>query len=1467
VIFDTFSPQALRDAIEIEMQSNDNPKIASIIALKRLKEDPEYYSKRYRILNKAKGQQRSNHKYIRRESDGKGGWNYFYKEEERKKEGQKLEENKDKSNQSGNAKLYYNYRRNDKELDEEIIFASDNPEESRHYGNILRIMKPTDKTLNGVNSELLNLTKEFFKEQNIDIPSDDKIEKELNPSRIVSSGGAWDNVEFINFLYEKNFFDKHDGIITNDGAIFFESNKNNTVGIKKLEEGEEISEKQIKEKYKDKKTSQTETPEFKKWFGDSKVVDGKGKPLVVYHGTVRTFSEFDKDMQGMANDSGYYGPGFYFSSSSEEAWDYAKNRGGSPNIIPAYISIQKPFFSDFRTHESARKTRDRAKEIGLEFTMGGFFKNPEVLFQNGFDGIVAWRGDRENVEIIAFSPTQIKSAIGNRGTFDLKEADMTKAGERAGHKYYKRVPKPTGKGYYYFYTQQQFKDYKSSGILPEEKEGKFNLLTAIKNLFGFSDERQAKEKVKEDYKANAISERFSITLESWASHLSEYFLHKDKWTAFFNKEKPAEKKATHKKPGEKETSAKKEKPKSLIKLAVMKAIHGLYGKIEIDSHQRQEILNSIAEGEMILKSGKKISGEKMSNEELAAVQVSINNSKRKIGIPITQSIVQEGKTLPSHLQEIADKGYTVTDVTPVGYGPGESIGVPSAESIPKNGIFAESDEAQYWNANGQVYRLPKGKIIMDVSGNPSGGRWESSLQNFLHYNQDENGVHKVKYIDREKAPDNFETMPESKPGEKTGPQTGKTVEEKTKIIVEAIKEATPENRVESEAVIENLSKEPWAITFDEYRLSVFEYRNNYIIDKLKERIKSRESMLKRTKSGEPGYNITASHLENDKRTLTNYIEGKIDENFRLNPSWDYLQKIYDKFEDKNSAEAKSLKRKLTIRENKAKAEHERLIKNAIKDNKVIPANVLKEYPEIQNNEAKTMTVPDINYKPVQYEKEIYLGAEEKEGNKRTVKINDYSKISPKDVYLANEETILNAPRPSYIPEMDFESFAGRTGRNQNFDVVRIGPNKYIIVDKRYPVARTTPTTRSEFDERSAYTFFEGKEVDEATRKAYSENAVGKRNYFEMSAETLAATWDYYRKLYAAKEIQKNEEQQNREEKRYNERKDKMLAEGKQWPYAPFKRSKIRPKKVNVDATTMSYSQAFMIQDFTGLKAPVSEFTGATKMNMDIFENYQLMLKELEYKINDLRLQKKYDDESNTFKKGEDTSYGDVGTKNTLLESKGVLIKRQNGTEIDDQDTTKIGMLLDDIYSIFGDRSGMSKKYGLKISYAGEKRMHASKAIGCFIDRYKCIAISNTGIEGRGFTFAHEFAHYMDSYLGSKDDYHFSSDKDGSIANKVASNFRRSMNLKINPETRKAVGADYYNRTCECFARAMEQYYAIKQGTEKELYEKAKIVNEYVEHNKFVVKIMPLCEQFLKENDILLKAIIKSSNKIFFFRRK
>lgn len=135
---------------------------------------------------------------------------------------------------------------------------------------------------------------------------------------------------------------------------------------------------------------------FKKWFGDSKVVDEKGEPLVVYHGTNDKFDTFYEEKTGKI--------GFYFEKRRKEAERY----GG--NIVEVFVNIKNPAPS-----EAIKKAYDEAD--------GG---NPrkkahERLKKEGYDGII-----RTN-EIVAFSPTQIKS-VNNKGTFDPNDPNILNQG-------------------------------------------------------------------------------------------------------------------------------------------------------------------------------------------------------------------------------------------------------------------------------------------------------------------------------------------------------------------------------------------------------------------------------------------------------------------------------------------------------------------------------------------------------------------------------------------------------------------------------------------------------------------------------------------------------------------------------------------------------------------------------------------------------------------------------------------------------------------------------------------------------------------------------------------------------------------------------------------------------------------------------------------------------------------------------
>jgi len=93
------------------------------------------------------------------------------------------------------------------------------------------------------------------------------------------------------------------------------------------------------------KAPPVKSKEFKQWFGNSKMVDDKGDPLIAYHGTNRTFNEF-RDDAGRSHDQGYYGSGYYFTFQSDPEWQkYAMGEAGyyGNNIMPVYLKVENPF--------------------------------------------------------------------------------------------------------------------------------------------------------------------------------------------------------------------------------------------------------------------------------------------------------------------------------------------------------------------------------------------------------------------------------------------------------------------------------------------------------------------------------------------------------------------------------------------------------------------------------------------------------------------------------------------------------------------------------------------------------------------------------------------------------------------------------------------------------------------------------------------------------------------------------------------------------------------------------------------------------------------------------------------------------------------------------------------------------------------------------------------------------------------
>ena len=231
------------------------------------------------------------------------------------------------------------------------------------------------------------------------------------------------------------------------------------------------------------------TKQFKEWFGDwendpenaSKVLDGNGEPLVVYHGSTHTgFSTFST-----AGSTAYLGTGAFFSGRKDVAATYSgsdelvsREPGTSEpalsgeGVYPVFLNLRNPYRVDaegkdwtnvgeisvydnetgesiyerdgepFRTPREAEEYIERDLDdysgryevsYSAEMTTNEIAQSVgEGNYGDGFDGVIfenvidegRW-GDvlsADNV-YVAFAPNQIK-AVDNRGTFSSADANI-----------------------------------------------------------------------------------------------------------------------------------------------------------------------------------------------------------------------------------------------------------------------------------------------------------------------------------------------------------------------------------------------------------------------------------------------------------------------------------------------------------------------------------------------------------------------------------------------------------------------------------------------------------------------------------------------------------------------------------------------------------------------------------------------------------------------------------------------------------------------------------------------------------------------------------------------------------------------------------------------------------------------------------------------------------------------------------
>ena len=204
---------------------------------------------------------------------------------------------------------------------------------------------------------------------------------------------------------------------------------------------------------------------FWRWFGDSKVVDEQGRPLVVYHGTnVSNIQEFEGDQ-------------IYFSQFSDIAGSYGigydpiAKEGIEPYIYSVYLKIENPLnirsLQDLKRvldninapKDSAYRQMERMLSPGfnwdaLDYDEKNLYASVEnmenrawtALYlthqqdiikyakENGFDGILDLEqsnlGGWSYNGFIVFEPTQIKS-VDNIGTYSEDTGNIYYQGRQA----------------------------------------------------------------------------------------------------------------------------------------------------------------------------------------------------------------------------------------------------------------------------------------------------------------------------------------------------------------------------------------------------------------------------------------------------------------------------------------------------------------------------------------------------------------------------------------------------------------------------------------------------------------------------------------------------------------------------------------------------------------------------------------------------------------------------------------------------------------------------------------------------------------------------------------------------------------------------------------------------------------------------------------------------------------------------
>lgn len=155
------------------------------------------------------------------------------------------------------------------------------------------------------------------------------------------------------------------------------------------------------ELYGTKTAKQQAEENFNRWFEGSKVVDEKGKPLTLYHGTRANFDAFDINKAGQSNGN-VSKIGFWLTPEKQIAKDFSESwyGGKNPKILSTYVNFKNPKIYKNVDNTQAlkevegniRDVKDNMQKIIKDYSYGNMNQLRSYINYDDFYDIAKMRG-------------------------------------------------------------------------------------------------------------------------------------------------------------------------------------------------------------------------------------------------------------------------------------------------------------------------------------------------------------------------------------------------------------------------------------------------------------------------------------------------------------------------------------------------------------------------------------------------------------------------------------------------------------------------------------------------------------------------------------------------------------------------------------------------------------------------------------------------------------------------------------------------------------------------------------------------------------------------------------------------------------------------------------------------------------------------------------------------------------------